>query len=200
MRRSLLDCAARIAECKGAAALTLNAVSAAAGVSKGALQHHYVNKQALLDALFADLHAKFMDEIRAEFESDPVSQGRATRAYMRVLARQAAPGQETGLLRALTALMLTDADMRSSWSTMVNKDLEESYQSEGERLRLQICRLAIDGLWMSDLLGYNRMTAEAREHMLERLEAMTYDGLDDAEVTRLTPETEGKTTGHRVSR
>ncbi|MEQ9422078.1 MAG: TetR/AcrR family transcriptional regulator [Rhodospirillaceae bacterium] len=183
LQRSLLQCAARIAENSGLTGLTLNAVSSAAGVSKGALQHHFRSKQALLDALFADLHTQFMEEIRAEIQKDPDPHGRGTRAYIRVLHRQAGPGSETGLLRALTALMLTDAEKRESWCAMVNKDLEESYGTEDQRQRFRLCRLAIDGLWMSDLLGYNRMTPRMRSEMVSQLEAMTREDPDNVKLT-----------------
>ncbi len=52
VRAQLLAAASDIATHQGVAALTLDAVAERAGVTKGALQYHFANKQGLLDALF----------------------------------------------------------------------------------------------------------------------------------------------------
>ncbi|MBP8939478.1 MAG: helix-turn-helix transcriptional regulator, partial [Agrobacterium sp.] len=49
VRRSLLDCAAKLAADQGVAALSIQAVADAAGVTKGGLFHHFASKQALLE-------------------------------------------------------------------------------------------------------------------------------------------------------
>ncbi|KPQ05652.1 MAG: transcriptional regulator, TetR family [Rhodobacteraceae bacterium HLUCCA12] len=58
-RRKLLDAAERIARSEGPAAMSLDAVAAAAGVSKGGLLYHFPSKSRLLEALVDDYLARF---------------------------------------------------------------------------------------------------------------------------------------------
>ncbi|RYG89090.1 MAG: TetR/AcrR family transcriptional regulator, partial [Alphaproteobacteria bacterium] len=55
VRRALIDHAARLAVEQGLAAVTVQAVSDAAGVTKGGFMHHFPSKQALVDAVFTEL-------------------------------------------------------------------------------------------------------------------------------------------------
>ena len=54
VRRALIDCAARLAVDRGLHAVTVQAVSDAAGVTKGGLFHHFPNKEKLIEAVFQD--------------------------------------------------------------------------------------------------------------------------------------------------
>ena len=76
VRQQLLEVAARLSFEQGAAGVTLDAVSQAAGVSKGGLLHHFPNKMALLDGLFDDLIGKLDRTIAADMCNDPVAHGR----------------------------------------------------------------------------------------------------------------------------
>src|SRR3546814_11007334 len=58
VRRSLIDCAARIVAEAGVGGATIQAVADAAGVTKGGLLHHFPSKQILIEALFADMLAQ----------------------------------------------------------------------------------------------------------------------------------------------
>ena len=82
VRRALLDRAAAIAMDHGVSGVTVQAVAAAAGVTKGGLFHHFGSKQALIEGLFADLLARVDAEIDAAIEADPKPRGSFTRAYV----------------------------------------------------------------------------------------------------------------------
>ena len=69
VRRALLDCAAQIAAEDGAAAITIQAVATRAGVTKGGLLHHFDSKQALIEAVFADLLEKLDQAERAALQA-----------------------------------------------------------------------------------------------------------------------------------
>lgn len=64
-RQRLLDAAADLAFEEGASSLSLDAVAARAGVSKGGLLYHFPSKNALLGAMVAD----HVGRVRAELES-----------------------------------------------------------------------------------------------------------------------------------
>ena len=65
VRRNLLEHAMRLAESEGLSGVTVQAVAAAAGVTKGGLFHHFPSKQALIEAMFADVMARLDADIEA---------------------------------------------------------------------------------------------------------------------------------------
>lgn len=172
LRTQLLRSAAEIAAGQGVNAVTLDAVARRAGVSKGGLQHHFRSKQALLDALFLELAERFNDDIAAEVADDPDDHGRAARAYLRVTSREASREDAT-LMRALVAVMLTEPASRERWAPLFAEMTRPDPLSEQEAARLMICRLAADGLWISELLGYQAMSPTLKAEVMRQLERMS---------------------------
>ncbi|MCM3011430.1 TetR/AcrR family transcriptional regulator, partial [Bacillus subtilis] len=82
VRAQLLAAASEIATHHGVAALTLDAVAERAGVTKGALQYHFANKQGLLDALFGQATERFGAQMAARMAADSGGDGAAARAYL----------------------------------------------------------------------------------------------------------------------
>ena len=82
VRRALLDQAARLAVEEGLAAVTVQAVSDAAGVTKGGFIHHFPSKQALIDAVFEELLDTLSDDLDRRLAADPQPYGSFTRAYV----------------------------------------------------------------------------------------------------------------------
>ena len=64
-RARLLDAASAVVRREGAQALTLDAVAAEAGVSKGGLLYHFRSKRELLDGMLAGWLEEFASEIEA---------------------------------------------------------------------------------------------------------------------------------------
>ena len=63
--RVLLDAARKLFAADGYAATSLDAIAAAAGVTKGALYHHFTGKPDVFQAVFEDLLRELCDEIAA---------------------------------------------------------------------------------------------------------------------------------------
>ena len=128
----------------GARALTLDAVAAEAGVSKGGLLYHFASKRALIDGLLE----RWLDDFEAEFGAE-----RLAAAYVRacdlsaVDPRKAA--SEFGLLAALIeepqVLEAVRAATPAGWSACSPRS--------SDPVDAWLVRLAADGLWYSDLLG-----------------------------------------------
>jgi AcrR family transcriptional regulator len=74
-RRRLLDAALRRFEADGALAATLEDIRREAGVSTGALYHHFPDKAALAAALYAELLDDFQQGFLAELRSHPQARG-----------------------------------------------------------------------------------------------------------------------------
>jgi len=173
LRPQLLQSAAQLALEAGLRAVTLDAVAAHAGVSKGGLQHHFRSKQALLDALFDAAVDTFNQDVAAATAADPLEDGREARAYIHATLRDQKTEGTASYLHLLLALMLTDADTRERWSPRIAEITQPDPLPEAEAARLMICRLAADGLWLSDLLGNRSMSPALRAEVLRQLDRMT---------------------------
>src|SRR5688500_7207168 len=96
-RTELLDAAVAVIRRDGAAALTLDAVAAEAGVSKGGVLYHFASKRALIDGLLQ----RWLDDFEARLEEG----GEPLAAYVRACDLSAAePGRaasEFGMLAGM---------------------------------------------------------------------------------------------------
>jgi AcrR family transcriptional regulator len=155
-RSCLLDAAVAVIRRAGAQGLTLEAVAAQAGVSKGGLLYHFKSKRELLDALVV----RWLDE----FQEDIDASGPGFLAgYVR--ASDGAKAEESGLLAALIADPAVLAMVRDRYTTWQDRVVTEG----GDPVEATVARLAADGLWLADLLGLAPPDGELRERVLARL-------------------------------
>jgi len=82
VRRNLLDEARKLAVEEGLASVTMQAVSEAAGVTKGGCIHHFPSKKDLIEAVFDELLQAIDEDIEARIARDPEPYGSFTRAYI----------------------------------------------------------------------------------------------------------------------
>ena len=101
-KQRLLDAAAAVVRRDGATALTLDAVAAEAGVSKGGLLYHFASKRELLDAMLDGWLEEFASEIAAAEEGEGFGHGYVKASDMSGWAA-AARATEFGLLAAASA-------------------------------------------------------------------------------------------------
>jgi len=151
VRRALLDQAARLAVQEGLSAVTVQAVSDAAGVTKGGFIHHFASKQILIDTVFAELLDAISSDLDHRIAADPEPYGSFTRAYVESafdLSREA----QGGPWAPLWVSMLTDPRLRLLWSEWITVR-QTRHQTTDSDLRLLIVRLAADGVWLADLGG-----------------------------------------------
>lgn len=172
VRQQLLDVAARLASAQGMTGVTLDAVSAASGVSKGGLLHHFPTKNALLDALFDSLLVGLDAAIDDAMRDDPISQGRFTRAYLRAVLDLRDRSQEAKDWAQVTMAMLAEPQLRQRWRDWVRERSEE-YVGTDSSPSAQIVRLAADGLWLADILGSHEMDDRERQSLVMRLIDLT---------------------------
>lgn len=173
-REKLLRAAADLILAQGLQAVTLDAIAGRAGVSKGELLEHFQTKPILLDALFDDVTQRFAGAVAAEMAKDPDANGRGTRAYLRVTLAAPADDAEAHVMRSLIGLMLFDPEVRELWSSIWDEAREEQLSpQEQESPELTLCRLAIDGLWMSDMLEHRSVSSQMRAAVIQRIEELT---------------------------
>jgi AcrR family transcriptional regulator len=159
-REQLLDAATGVLLRHGAEHLTLAAVAAEAGVSKGGLLYHFGSKQALVAGLVDRLVGRFDAAISA-CGDEP---GAATRTYLAHSIETGSSDNRTAA--ALIAGLLVDPTAL--------EPLRERYSRWQHRLEhdgidpavATAVRLAADGWWQADLLDLAPPTARLRERVL----------------------------------
>ncbi|TCR91931.1 TetR/AcrR family transcriptional regulator [Rhizobium sp. BK376] len=172
VRQQLLEVAARLASAQGMTAVTLDAVSAASGVSKGGLLHHFPNKNALLEALFDSLVIRLDSAIEDVMRDDPIPHGRFTRAYLQAVLALRNRSEESKDWAQVTMAMLVEPRLRQRWRDWVRERSEE-YIGTDSSANAQIVRLAADGLWLADILGSHEMDERERQSLIAGLIELT---------------------------
>jgi AcrR family transcriptional regulator len=166
-RRRLLDAATAVVRRDGARALTLDAVAAEAGVSKGGLLYHFKTKRDLLDAMLEG----WLEEFASEIEAHP---GSFTAGYVRASDMSGWAAADRATEFALLAAMVEEPgalervrERYGEWQAQI---------AAGEDpVRATLARLAADGLWLADLLGLAPPGGELREKVIERLLDLAVD-------------------------
>ena len=168
-REALIAAAYEVIKQRGVTGLTLDSVAQKAKVSKGGLLYHFESKEALVAGMLAAMIADFERELVAQFrtagyESRP---GAWTRAY--ILAQIATAAFDTDQSAALLAATATKPELLEP----VRQHYVE-WQQHAERDGLDpaittIIRLAIDGLFLADLLDLAPPQGELRERVVAQL-------------------------------
>ncbi len=168
-RDRLLDAFEQLLVNEGSRAATLDAVAAAAGVSKGGLLYHFGSKEALVDGMVERLREQGATdvELMRTAEAGPVEYYLQTSVasgsdFDRALIAASRVAQEN-THQAADVL----AEIRDSWFTVLKEDLDD------EALARTI-QLIGDGLYYNDFCGISNPTAltHVRE-VLARLTAPT---------------------------
>jgi AcrR family transcriptional regulator len=153
-RTRLLDAASEVIGKDGSQALTLDAVAAQAGVSKGGLLYHFKSKRDLLDGVVD----RWLDDFQRDIDAGPdFVTGYVTASGV--------ASDDKGLLAALVADPETLAAVRERYAEWQDRVVKES----DDPVEATIARLAADGLWLADLLGLAPPKGRLRVQVLTRL-------------------------------
>ncbi len=174
-RERILDAAeARVLE-GGPAALVLDAVAADAGISKGGLLYHFASKEALVAGLCERMFERFDRELEALFEADPEREGAWTRAYLSSTVTD--EGKPADNSAQLMASILATLGRDSKHLETVRERFARWHarlEADGiDRASATVVRMAADGLWLSALLGLQRLDDELGRETLRALRALT---------------------------
>jgi AcrR family transcriptional regulator len=156
----ILDAARKVVLDNGAESLTLERVAQEAGLSKGGLLYHFPTKRNLIEGMIARLIARVDAALEEELLQ---SGGDYVTAYIRASFRT--DPEEQGISNALIAATANDPDLikplQERFDRMQNKMAEAAISPEIGT----IIRLALDGMWMSDLYGFAPPSPGLREKM-----------------------------------
>jgi AcrR family transcriptional regulator len=181
-RDSILSAAAKIVAEQGASRMTLEAVAKEAGVSKGGLLYHFPSKDALVQGMVEQMAQDYTARIWDEYEKDEfeTNQGRWLRALIKATFTSTHLELSAGLMAAvLLNPKLLDPN-RQSYETR-----QTLIEQDGiDPVLANIIRLAVDGLWFSELLAFAPPREPLRAQIIEGLLSLTtgrYDLQTDEE-------------------
>ncbi|MCF7914767.1 MAG: TetR/AcrR family transcriptional regulator [Spirochaetaceae bacterium] len=167
-RNKILEAAALIVHNRGIEALTLEAVAREAGLSKGGLLYHFSHKEAIIESLVRHMVTVYRENVERSICTHQPKEGEWIRAFIRTMYSDSIENKEisAGMLAAQginPKLLKPLHDTYSEWQSHIQKD-------DGlDPVEATILRLAVDGLWLSDLFGLGPLDRELREKVLERL-------------------------------
>ncbi len=171
-REAILRAADRVVVEGGVSGMSLEAVAREAGVSKGGLLYHFPSKEALISGMIGRLIEGFRDELGREFAKGKApASGRWLRAYVRASFAEdrwylevsggllAAVAEDPGLLDPLRRAF----EDGQRWA--VRDGIDPAVAT--------LIRLAADGLFFAELLGFAPPVGGVRERALEALLQLT---------------------------
>lgn len=89
-RKAIVDAASQMFQAHGAN-VSLADIAAAAGVSKGALTHHFPSRNALEEAMLVDASQRLWDAVHARIDLAENRPGKLLRGYIRALTDDTDP-------------------------------------------------------------------------------------------------------------
>jgi AcrR family transcriptional regulator len=177
-RRRVLDAATRVAVREGPGAVTIDAVVTEAGMSRGGVLYHFPSKDALLQAL-VDQDIDVVREMTGLASGEAATRPREQRVRAYYEACTAWPPERGHV--ALAVALANNPALLHTWA-QVQRDLDgadtaDAAHQDGEPTAAMVARLALDGLWFSDLVDRDRFTDEQRERVVSMILSKASGGL-----------------------
>lgn len=166
----LLQAAEDLAWDTGAGNLTLDAVAARAGVSKGGLLYHFPSKQKLMEALVENYITRFNNELSGREAANSQSANAAARAYLDIFVEETKCDRPppSGVLAALAENPSYLNPIRAHHREMLDR-MKASAKDPTVAL---IVFLAIQGIKSMELLTMGTLTDVELADAVSRLEEM----------------------------
>ena len=156
----LVDAAERVVGQRGGSGLTFDAVAREAGVSKGAVLHHFPTKDALLIAMIERLAAR---ESVPAMRDAPDTRS-AIQAHVERVVRT--PGDEDAVSATLLAAVARDVDLLAPLKVSAGAVISGLTEAGLPPERAALLHFALDGLWISELLGTSPLSAADRDRLI----------------------------------
>jgi len=166
-REAILDAAESVVADVGASHMTLDAVSAKAGVSKGGLLYHFPSKQALLRGMVERLIGNFAAAREREAAGLPEGPSRSLKAH--VLSWSPRNRRREKLMAALIAAAAHDPHLLKPATEAYRKAFGEFIAGGLRPERAAVITMAVDGLSILQLLGMFPFDADQRKSIIEEL-------------------------------
>ncbi|GCE29642.1 TetR family transcriptional regulator [Dictyobacter alpinus] len=169
--QKIVQAASELILTQGVAHLTLEAVAKKAGVSKGGLLHHYPSKEALISGLVNHLDRQFDEELQHVLAAEQPEPGSWLRAYIRTSLQMESEMLEQGV--GLLATLATNPELLAPFQQSFARYQQQAQQAGIDPVMGTIIRLAVDGLWLSDLFHLTPPVGDLREQVVAKLIEMS---------------------------
>ena len=162
-RALILEAADHIVATTGAAHLTIDAVAAAAGVSKGGVLYHFPTKQALLEGMLARLLEQVDERTTALREQQPAGTNAAVVA--RIIEQHDQQPAERAMSRAILAAAAEDPDLLGPARAAVRQAFDEAAGGSSPPELGWVLLLAVEGLRFFEMLDLLPMSEVERDRI-----------------------------------
>ena len=167
-RQKILDAATELARKQGSAHLSLDAVAARAGISKGGLLYNFPSKTRLLEALvkqFVDFFAEALDAESGDGKGKPLAE-RYLQLSMDELHRQ--PPPPSGLLAALAE----DPNLLAPVQQLNRSVLDRMKAESDDEAMILTLFVVVQGLHALKAFGTDVLSPEERDLVVGRMRDM----------------------------
>ncbi|MFO8113317.1 MAG: TetR/AcrR family transcriptional regulator [Desulfosalsimonadaceae bacterium] len=167
-REVILDAAEAVVIEKGAAHLTLDAVSLKAGVSKGGLLYHFGTKSALLQAMMARLIATLDFRTKKQLARLPETPARKLKAN--ILASPLHDQRTKKISSALLAAASHDPELMAPAREFRTRIFDD-FTTDGELSAsfIAVMTLAMEGLMLAELLGLSSSSRKEKRGIIDEI-------------------------------
>ncbi|QND52956.1 TetR/AcrR family transcriptional regulator [Phyllobacterium sp. 628] len=168
-RDKVLDAAESVVAKVGAAALTIDAVAKAAGITKGGVQYCFGTKGALIDAML-DRWGQDYDEEVAQLSSDAHAPISPIRAHLEA-TRKGDDNSNAKAASLMASLIQTPEHLGSTreWYRTRMADFDLSTE-EGRRARMAF--IATEGVFMLRFFGFMEIGNDEWHDMFDDIETL----------------------------
>jgi len=166
-REKILDASEVVVLENGARHLTLDAVAARAGVSKGGLLYHFPSKEALLKGMLERLIKHLEERQREKGKRLKEGPGREIQAF--ILSRLERDPQTEQMGSAVLAAMACAPRLLQPAREETRKRLSKMLQEGLSFEHAAIIFFAVQGLNLMELLSLSPLNAKERKHFVGQL-------------------------------
>jgi AcrR family transcriptional regulator len=174
-RELILNSAEALVLRDGAGSLTLERVAREASISKGGVLYHFATKAQLIQGLVERLIRHFDRDLDQCLEKPATGPGRRTRAFVHATLEgtwdKTSGSRSRGLeifavlLAALTTTPKSLAPLQKRYARW-----QRQMEHDGlEPVRATVVRLATDGLWLCELLGFTSLSQKRRAAVVQEI-------------------------------
>lgn len=164
-REKILAAAADIARSVGAGHLSLDAVAARAGVSKGGLLYHFPNKIALMRGLVQT----FINQLESDLAQRAPGQSMLSR-YVELTVDDCKNTAPAG--SGILAAMAEDPELLKPIVALKRRLLDQLTEISSDKTRMLIVFMALEGMRTQSIFDANLLTPEEDDAMFAALSAM----------------------------
>ena len=166
-REKIVDAAEAVVLESGARHMTLDAVAAKAGVSKGGLLYHFPTKEALLRAMLERLRKNLEENWEKKSKDLKEGPGRKIKAYILSSADRDPRKDQIG--SALLAAVAHDPELLEPARDDFRRRFSEFVQSGLKFGRVAVIFFAVSGLVLSELLSLSHLSTKERNDLIQEL-------------------------------